>query len=99
MKSERYQFLVRFDFDITYVKGETNVAGAPSTGRYYESDHWDESRDRKPSQCETRMRCRPAPGIALGENGSSCPKLRSEDTARSRKNVNARTGRGLERDD
>jgi hypothetical protein len=36
------EFLTWFDFDITYVKGETNLV-ADVLSRYYESDDWDES--------------------------------------------------------
>ena len=35
------EFLARFDFDITYVKGETNLV-ADALSRYFESDCWDE---------------------------------------------------------
>ena len=38
------EFLVRFDLDITYVKGDTNLV-ADALSRYYESDTWDESHD------------------------------------------------------
>ena len=38
------EFLVQFDFDITYVKGDTNLV-ADALSRYYESDNWDESQD------------------------------------------------------
>jgi hypothetical protein len=38
------EFLARFDFDITYVKGETNLV-VDALSRYYESDNWDESQD------------------------------------------------------
>jgi RNase H-like domain found in reverse transcriptase/Integrase zinc binding domain len=36
------EFLACFDFDINYVKGETNLV-ADLLSRYHESDHWDES--------------------------------------------------------
>jgi len=38
------EFLARFDYDITYVKGETNLV-ADALSRYYENDEWDESPD------------------------------------------------------
>ena len=38
------EFLVRFNYDITYVKGETNLV-ADALSRYYENDEWDESSD------------------------------------------------------
>ena len=38
------EFLTWFDFDITYVKGETNLV-ADALSRYYENDQWDESHD------------------------------------------------------
>jgi hypothetical protein len=38
------EFLMWFDFDITYVKGKTNLV-ADALSRYYESDNWDESQD------------------------------------------------------
>jgi len=38
------EFLARFDYDITYVKGNTNLV-ADALSRYYESDEWDESCD------------------------------------------------------
>jgi hypothetical protein len=38
------EFLARFDFDITYVKGETNLV-ADALSRYYEGDNWDEHYD------------------------------------------------------
>ena len=38
------EFLARFDLDITYVKGDTNLV-ADALSRYYESDTWDESYD------------------------------------------------------
>jgi hypothetical protein len=38
------EFLARFDYDITYVKGETNLV-ADALSRYYENDQWDESHD------------------------------------------------------
>lgn len=38
------EFLARFDFDITYVKGETNLV-ADALSRYYENDQWDESHE------------------------------------------------------
>ena len=36
---------MHFDYDITYVKGETNLV-ADVLSRYYENDKWDESSDR-----------------------------------------------------
>jgi RNase H-like domain found in reverse transcriptase len=36
------EFLACFDFDITYVKGETNLV-ADVLSRYYKNNHWDES--------------------------------------------------------
>ena len=36
------EFLARFNYDITYVRGETNLV-ADALSRYYESDNWDES--------------------------------------------------------
>jgi hypothetical protein len=38
------EFLARFDYNITYVKGETNLV-ADALSRYYEHDEWDESTD------------------------------------------------------
>ena len=38
------EFLARFDYDIMYVKGETNLV-ADTLSRYYESDNWDEMKD------------------------------------------------------
>jgi hypothetical protein len=38
------EFLARFDYDITYVKGEANLV-ADTLSRYYENDQWDESHD------------------------------------------------------
>jgi len=38
------EFLARFDYDIMYVKGETNLV-ADALSRYYESDNWDETKD------------------------------------------------------
>ena len=38
------EFLARFDINITYVKGETNLV-ADALSRYYENDVWDESHD------------------------------------------------------
>ena len=38
------EFLARFDYDITYVQGETNLV-ADALSRYYESDNWDEVKD------------------------------------------------------
>jgi len=35
------EFLVRFDYEITYVKGESNLV-ADALSRYYESNNWDE---------------------------------------------------------
>jgi len=35
---------MHFDYDITYVKGETNLV-ADALSRYYENDEWDESPD------------------------------------------------------
>jgi RNase H-like domain found in reverse transcriptase/Reverse transcriptase (RNA-dependent DNA polymerase)/Integrase zinc binding domain len=38
------EFLACFDFDIIYVRGETNLV-VDLLSRYHESDHWDESYD------------------------------------------------------
>jgi hypothetical protein len=38
------EFLMQFDFNITYVKGKTNLV-ADVLSRYYESNNWDESQD------------------------------------------------------
>ena len=38
------EFLARFDINITYVKGETNLV-ADALSRYYKNDVWDESHD------------------------------------------------------
>jgi hypothetical protein len=38
------EFLTRFDYNITYVKGETNLV-ADALSRYYKNDEWDESTD------------------------------------------------------
>ena len=38
------EFLARFDLDITYVKGDTNLV-ADTLSRYFESNTWDESHD------------------------------------------------------
>jgi len=38
------EFLARFDYDIMYVKGETNLV-ADTLSRYYESNNWDEMKD------------------------------------------------------
>jgi hypothetical protein len=38
------EFLARFDYEITYIKGETNLV-ADVLSRYYESDNWDEVHD------------------------------------------------------
>jgi len=38
------EFLAQFDYDIMYVKGETNLV-ADALSRYYESDNWDETKD------------------------------------------------------
>jgi hypothetical protein len=35
------EFLARFDFDIIYIKGESNLV-ADALSRYYESDQWDD---------------------------------------------------------
>jgi hypothetical protein len=35
------EFLVCFDYEITYIKGETNLV-ADALSQYYESDNWDE---------------------------------------------------------
>ena len=38
------EFLACFNYDITYVKGETNLV-ADALSRYYENDNWDEYHD------------------------------------------------------
>jgi len=38
------EFLARFNYDITYVKGKTNLV-ADVLSRYYENDEWDNSHD------------------------------------------------------
>lgn len=38
------EFLTHFDYDITYIKGKTNLV-ADVLSRYYENDEWDESPD------------------------------------------------------
>jgi hypothetical protein len=39
------EFLARFDLDIKYVKGETNLV-ADALSRYFENDHWEESHNQ-----------------------------------------------------
>jgi len=39
------EFLACFDYNITYVKGETNLV-ADALSRYHENDHWDEATDK-----------------------------------------------------
>ena len=39
------EFLARFDYDITYVRGETNLV-ADALSRYYENDQWTEPSDK-----------------------------------------------------
>jgi hypothetical protein len=41
------EFLARFDYDITYVKGETNLV-ADVLSRYYENDNWDKLNEHAP---------------------------------------------------
>jgi hypothetical protein len=38
------EFLTRFDYEIMYIKGETNLV-ADALSQYYESDNWDEAHD------------------------------------------------------
>jgi len=38
------EFLAQFDYDIMYIKGETNLV-ADTLSRYYKSDNWDEAKD------------------------------------------------------
>ena len=38
------EFLARFNYDITYVKGKTNLV-ADALSRYYKNDEWDDSHD------------------------------------------------------
>ena len=38
------EFLVRFNYNITYIKGETNLV-ADTLSRYHENDNWDEATD------------------------------------------------------
>jgi len=39
------EFLVRFNYDIMYVKGKTNLV-ANALSRYHENDHWDKATDK-----------------------------------------------------
>ena len=39
------EFLVQFNYNITYVKGETNLV-ADALSRYHENDHWDGATDK-----------------------------------------------------
>jgi len=39
------EFLVHFDYNITYVKGKMNLV-ADTLSRYHENDHWDEAIDK-----------------------------------------------------
>jgi len=39
------EFLMQFDFDIMYVKGETNLV-ADTLSRYFKNDQWDEPHDK-----------------------------------------------------
>jgi len=39
------EYLAHFDYDITYIKGETNLV-ADALSRYYENDLWDEEIDK-----------------------------------------------------
>jgi hypothetical protein len=41
------EFLAQFDYDITYVKGETNLV-ADALLRYYENDNWDKLNEHVP---------------------------------------------------
>ena len=38
------EFLAQFDYDITYIKGKTNLV-ADALSRYHENDHWDKATD------------------------------------------------------
>jgi len=39
------EYLARFDYDITYIKGETNLV-ADALSRYHENNLWDEEIDK-----------------------------------------------------
>ena len=39
------EFLAQFDYNITYVKGETNLV-ADTLSRYHENDHWDKATNK-----------------------------------------------------
>ena len=39
------EFLARFNYNITYVKGETNLV-TDALSRYHENDNWDEATDK-----------------------------------------------------
>ncbi len=39
------EFLTRFDFDIMYVKGESNLV-ADMLSRYFKNDQWDEPHNK-----------------------------------------------------
>jgi len=64
------EFLVRFDYDITYVKGETNLV-ADALSRYHENDHWDEATDK--SQYVNA-------DLHLNPEGEDLPWVRFEET-------------------
>ena len=46
-QSRWMEFLARFDYDITYIKGETNLV-ADALSRYYENDNWEEPNEHAP---------------------------------------------------
>ena len=59
-----------FDYDITYVKGETNLV-ADALSRYHENDHWDEATDK--SQYVNA-------DLHLDPEGEDLPWVRFEET-------------------